>query len=159
MAGPAVSVVIGVVALAAGFIAGGLGVSPLIAAGLTWLGLVNMSLAVFNMLPALPLDGGRTLQAVLWKRSGDRDQATVSAAAVGRYIAFALIAFGAWQFFSSGNGIWTMLIGWFILSSAKAESMRAQFRLRSRDWAPPEPAFRASPSMVDAIDVTGHRVS
>jgi len=139
VAGPAVSVGIGVAALVAGFVAGAAGVSALIAAGLTWLGLVNISLAVFNMLPALPLDGGRALQAAMWKRSGDKDRATVSAASIGRYIGWAIVAFGAWQFFTGGSGLWTMVIGWFILSSAKAESMRAKFHIRRRNWAPPAP--------------------
>ena len=174
LAGPAVSVGIGVAALVAGFVAGAAGVSALIAAGLTWLGLVNISLAVFNMLPALPLDGGRALQAAMWKRSGDKDRATVSAASIGRYIGWAIVAFGAWQFFTGGSGLWTMVIGWFILSSAKAESMRAKFHIRRRNWAPPQAAFWTPPTATaagpaygparradvfdDVIDVDGTRV-
>jgi Zn-dependent protease len=145
LAGPAVSVGIGVAALAAGFVASAAGVSALIAAGLTWLGVVNLSLAVFNMLPALPLDGGRALQAAMWKRSGDKDRATVSAASIGRYIGWAIVAFGAWQFVTGGSGLWTMIIGWFILSSAKAESMRAKFHIRRRNWAPPQAGFWNAP--------------
>ncbi len=137
LAGPAVSVALGVAALLTAGAAGLVGASALVVAGLSWLGLVNLSLAVFNMLPALPLDGGRALQAALWKRSGDREQATISAATVGRYIGWAIVAFGAWQFIGNGSGLWTMVIGWFILSSAKAESMRARFQQRSREWAPP----------------------
>lgn len=137
LAGPAVSVAIAVGALAAAFMAGTVGASAIVVAGLTWLGLINLSLAVFNMLPALPLDGGRALQAALWKRSGDRDRATISAASVGRYIGWAIVAFGAWRFMTAGSGLWTMIIGWFILSSAKAESLRARFQLHRRNWAPP----------------------
>lgn len=154
LAGPAVSVVIGLVSLAAAAAAGFVGASAIIVAALTWLGLINLSLAVFNMLPALPLDGGRALQAALWKRSGDRDQATISAASVGRYIGWAIVAFGAWQLVTAGSGLWTMVIGWFILSSAKAESIRARFhqhrntagRPVQQFWAPPRPEDRqASP--------------
>lgn len=137
LAGPAVSVAIAVGALAAAFMAGTVGASAIVVAGLTWLGLINLSLAVFNMLPALPLDGGRALQAALWKRSGDRDRATISAASVGRYIGWAIVAFGAWRLMTAGSGLWTMIIGWFILSSAKAESLRARFQLHRRNWAPP----------------------
>lgn len=137
LAGPAVSVAIGAGALATAAIAGSIGASGLVIAGLTWLGLINISLAVFNMLPALPLDGGRALQAAMWKRSGDRDQATVSAASVGRYIGWAIVAFGAYQLLTAGSGLWTMLIGWFILSSAKAESVRARINQRRRAWNAP----------------------
>ncbi|MGI9594842.1 MAG: site-2 protease family protein, partial [Acidimicrobiales bacterium] len=181
----AVSVAIGVSALLVAAGAGFVGASALVVAGLSWLGLVNLTLAVFNMLPALPLDGGRALQAALWKRSGDREQATISAASVGRYIGWAIVAFGAWQFFGNGSGLWTMVIGWFILSGAKAEGLRARFLKRSRDWAPPRPSTgvldgrptstwpgsawpgtdwpgQAGPASgrppVDVVDVDGHRV-
>lgn len=154
LAGPAVSVIIGLLALAAAAAAGFVSASAIIVAALTWLGLINLSLAVFNMLPALPLDGGRALQAALWKRSGDRDQATISAASVGRYIGWAIVAFGAWRFLTVGSGLWTMVIGWFILSSAKAESLQARFHQHRETagqpihqfWPPPRPEDRqASP--------------
>ncbi len=158
LAGPAVSVAIGIGALLASFVAGAAAAPALVTAGLTWLGLINLSLAVFNMLPALPLDGGRALQAAMWKRSGDKDQATVSAASIGRYIGWAIVAFGAWQFIGGGSGLWTMFIGWFIISSAKAESMRAKFQIRRRNWAPPEPRFWVPTPGPDVIDVDGQRV-
>lgn len=175
LAGPAVSVAIGVVALAIAATAGVVGASALVVAGLTWLGLINLSLAVFNMLPALPLDGGRALQAALWKRSGDRDQATVSAASVARYIGWAIVGFGAYQLFTAGSGLWTIIIGWFVLRSAKAESRRARMNQRRRAWAAGQPgplpwfqwpqptgpqpspgARHTNPS--DVIDVDGERV-
>ncbi len=182
LAGPAVSVALGVAGLVAAAAAGSVGASALVVAGLSWLGLVNLSLAVFNMLPALPLDGGRALQAAMWKRSGDRDQATVSAASVGRYLGWAIVAFGAYQLLTAGSGLWTMVIGWFILSSAKAESVRARINQRRRAWgsdgarptpwilwpqgqpivnpawAPPAPGARRPDPSVDVIDVPGHRV-
>ncbi len=137
-AGPAVSVVLGAGSLAVAALAGFVGASPLIVAGLTTLGFVNLVMAVFNMIPALPLDGGRVLQAALWKRRGDKEQATVSAAQVGRYLGWGIVALGLWSFLNGGSGLWTMVIGWFIVSGARAEAMRARFQIASRNWAPPQ---------------------
>ncbi len=130
LAGPAVSVAVGVAALALSSFVGSLGFGALTAAAFTWLGIINLALAVFNMIPALPLDGGRVLQAVLWKRTGERHQATISAAKLGRWLGWAIVVFGLWQFFQSGSGLWTALIGWFVVVSARAESFRASWALR-----------------------------
>ncbi len=137
LAGPAVSVAIGVAALVASAFAGAVGTPALAVAALSWLGIINLVMAVFNMVPALPLDGGRVLQALMWRRSGDRNRATISAASVGRYLGWAIVAFGLWQFLENGSGLWTMVIGWFILTSAKAEAMRARFQLRRQQWPAP----------------------
>lgn len=136
LAGPAVSVAIGVAALVVSVAAGVVGFSPLLVAGITWLGIFNLAVAVFNMLPALPLDGGRALQAALWKRKGNRHEATISAATLGRYIGSAMIAFGLWQFLGGGGGLWTALIGWFIVSSARAEALQARLQLQRQQWNP-----------------------
>jgi Zn-dependent protease len=176
VAGPAVSVAVGVASFAAMGLAGFFGAPALVTAGLGWLGIINIVMAVFNMLPALPLDGGRTLQAVLWKRSGDRHQATIRAAGVGRFIGWSMVAFGAWQFFSGGSGLWTAVMGWFIASSARAEDLRARFLARQEQlarsgggmrspfgwfqppahWAPPRPEDRVGGA--GPIEVSGHRV-
>lgn len=133
LAGPAVSVAIGVLGGLGALVAGGLGLPTLLAAGIGWLGVINLGMAVFNMIPALPLDGGRTLQAYLWHRQGDRERATISAAGVGRFLGLAMVAFGVWQFLNGGAGLWFALIGWFIMSSARAEATRARFELRRRE--------------------------
>ncbi|MEM7276164.1 MAG: site-2 protease family protein [Actinomycetota bacterium] len=136
LAGPAVSVVIGIAGLVLGATVTSVGLPTLVAAGLTWLGIVNLAMAVFNMLPALPLDGGRVLQAFLWNRGGDRHDATIRAARLGRYIGWALIIFGVWQFLNAGaGGLWTALIGWFIVTSARAESFRARVQQQQERWA------------------------
>jgi len=129
LAGPAVSVAIGAASLTSAAIAGALGFPALVTAGLSWLGIVNLVMAVFNMLPALPLDGGRALQALLWHRNGDRHRATIRAARLGRYLGWGLVAFGVWQFLTGGAGLWTALIGWFVVSSARAEGLRARMQL------------------------------
>ena len=129
LAGPAVSVAIGAIALAVSSVMGSLGFGALITAAFFWLGVINLALAAFNMIPALPLDGGRVLQAVLWKRTGERHQATISAANLGRWLGWALVALGVWQFTQSGSGLWTALIGWFVVMSAKAEGFRARWAI------------------------------
>lgn len=129
LAGPAVSVAIGVAALAASSLIGSLGFGALTTAAVFWLGIINLVLAAFNMIPALPLDGGRVLQAVLWKRSGERHQATISAANLGRWFGWAIVALGVWQFTQTGSGLWTALIGWFVIMSAKAEGFRARWAM------------------------------
>lgn len=132
LAGPAVSVAVGAASLAAAALLGAVGLPAIVGAALLWLGIVNVVLAVFNMLPALPLDGGRVLQAALWRRSGDQHQATISAATIGRYLGWGLVFFGLWQFTQGGAGLWTAMIGVFIIATARGEEFRARF-LRRRE--------------------------
>jgi CBS domain-containing protein len=89
-----------------------------------WLGFINLSLLVFNMIPALPLDGGRVLRSALWQRRGDLGQATRSAAAVGRGLAYLFIAVGLAElvFLGSFGGVWLAFVGWFLLQAASAEA-------------------------------------
>jgi Zn-dependent protease len=86
-----------------------------------WLVTINFVVAVFNLLPGYPLDGGRALRAFLWARSGDPAQATRAAAGGGRMIAYALMGLGAVEAVLFGQligGMWLVLIGWFLLSVA-----------------------------------------
>jgi Zn-dependent protease len=86
-----------------------------------WLGLVNLSLAVFNLIPAYPMDGGRVLRALLWRVRGDQFAATRGAALVGRAFGYLLIMVGVWLVLDENfNGLWLALIGWFLSSAAGA---------------------------------------
>ncbi len=133
LAGPAVSVAIGLGALAFAWIAGATTGASLLVAAFAWLGLINLALAVFNMIPALPLDGGRVLQAALWKRNGQRHPATITAASWGRRLGWVIVAFGLWQFFTAGSGLLTALVGWFVIATAKAEEARARWAIRQEE--------------------------
>lgn len=95
-----------------------------------WLAGINLLLAVFNALPAAPLDGGRLLRAFLWWRTGDRLRATAGATTAGRVLGWLLIGLGLVVFMRGGGfgGLWLALIGWFLIAAATAEGRQAQLR-------------------------------
>jgi Zn-dependent protease/CBS domain-containing protein len=113
---------------------------------LAWLGYINLILLVFNLLPALPLDGGRVLRSVLWKAKGDFGWATRIASNVGRGFGYLMIAAGVFLFIFEGafSGAWLAFIGWFLLTAATAEQRSLAARealagLRVRDLMVREP--------------------
>jgi Zn-dependent protease/predicted transcriptional regulator len=122
--GPITSFVIGVVCLlitvAVGWTPPEFPQRPLPAV-LMWLGLINIGLAIFNMIPGFPLDGGRVLRGIIWWITGNAKRATTIAARVGQFIAFAMIVYGVFQFFRGAgiNGLWMAFIGWFLLSASR----------------------------------------
>jgi CBS domain-containing protein len=89
-----------------------------------WLGYINLSLLVFNLIPALPLDGGRVLRAALWRARGDLGWATRLAADIGMGFGYLFIALGLAMFIVEGSfsGAWLAFIGWFLLQAATAEA-------------------------------------
>jgi len=88
-----------------------------------WLGYINLTLLVFNLLPALPLDGGRVLRSILWHVRGDFRWATRIAASIGRGFGYLFIAAGVFLFIFQGSfsGAWLAFIGWFLYQAATAE--------------------------------------
>jgi len=81
----------------------------------------NMLLAIFNLFPGYPLDGGRVLRAFLWRRGADLNEATITSGRAGQIIAIALITVGLYVSFIRGDfitGIWTVLVGGFLLDAA-----------------------------------------
>jgi Zn-dependent protease len=133
--GPGTSLVLaGVFGLGAAAISA-LGGPGLLGSALGWLALINAILAVFNLIPAAPLDGGRILASVLWSIHGNRDRATATAAQVGVGFGWVLVALGAvsWIVGLGFGGLWTALIGWFVISAARAEREFARSRLAFGD--------------------------
>jgi Zn-dependent protease/predicted transcriptional regulator len=87
----------------------------------TWLGWTNLSLAVFNLLPGFPLDGGRIFRAMVWGATKNFDKATRVAGGSGKLIAYTMILGGMYAAFNGHvqNGLWFAFIGWFILNAAQ----------------------------------------
>jgi CBS domain-containing protein len=89
-----------------------------------WLGYINLILAVFNLLPATPLDGGRVLHSALWRAKGDFAWATRVASEIGQGFGYLFIALGLAMFIFQGSfsGAWLAFVGWFLLQGARAEA-------------------------------------
>jgi Zn-dependent protease/CBS domain-containing protein len=128
--GPLVSLGLGATFSLLALGATAIGVEGLAVGALWWLALINAVLAAFNLVPAAPLDGGRILRALLWRRHGDRTRAAVTASRAGRSFGLMLVASGlALLVMLPGlGGLWFMLIGWFIMTAAAAEEQHAQLQ-------------------------------
>jgi Zn-dependent protease len=121
IAGPLVSLAIGVLFVLVSAFAG----LPNALDGVSaWLGYTNLILLAFNLLPALPLDGGRVLRSALWQLRGDLQWATGVASAVGRGFGYLLIGLGVLMLIVEGafSGAWLAFVGWFLLQAATAEA-------------------------------------
>jgi len=95
---------------------------------LVWLASSNIVIGLFNLVPAIPLDGGRVLRSVLWAASGDLRLATVLASALSRAIGVLFIAAGIAMTFGvripllgsgAGAGLWLAFVGWFVFGASR----------------------------------------
>jgi Zn-dependent protease len=94
-----------------------------------WLGYINASLLLFNLIPAIPLDGGRVLRAALWAVTKDFAKATRWAARVGGALAAVMIVIGAFAALAGNfGGVWLAVLAWFILEASRAEESQAAVR-------------------------------
>jgi CBS domain-containing protein len=93
-----------------------------------YLAYINGMLALFNLIPGFPLDGGRIFRAIVWGTTHRLRQATLTAAYVGRFAAFLFIFVGVWQISGGdlGNGLWIAFTGWFLESAAFDQAQRQE---------------------------------
>jgi CBS domain-containing protein len=131
IAGPMASLAIGfscrAIASAAGW-TGRTTTPSAFAATLGWLAYINVALALFNLIPGFPLDGGRVLRSVVWAITHSADRATRIAARVGQVVAFVFIGTGLFSLLTRNDfgGLWIAFIGWFLLEGAQAYYLQAQ---------------------------------
>lgn len=140
--GPLTSLVIAAISVVLFYVTSA---NDLLAALFGWLAFVNLALALFNLVPAFPLDGGRLLSSLLWWRSGSRQRGVHNAVRVGRVFAYLMIAAGLLELVLGAvfNGIWIAILGWFLLSAAASEEAGSNIRTLLR--AVPVSAAMTSP--------------
>ena len=121
-AGPAMSVVLGIIFWALGGLWPSIASSDGLGTVLVYLATVNLVIAVFNLVPAFPMDGGRILRAYLWHRHGDVLKATRTATRSGMFFGYFLMALGLMAVFQGAvaAGFWYVLIGFFVLGAARS---------------------------------------
>jgi Zn-dependent protease/predicted transcriptional regulator len=111
-----------------------------------WLWQTNAALALFNLLPGFPLDGGRIFRAIVWGLTKDFSRATKVAGTSGKIVAYGMIVFGAWYAMKGQwtSGLWLAFIGWFLLNAAQESVTQV--------------AIRETLSGLHAADVMSHEV-
>jgi Zn-dependent protease/predicted transcriptional regulator len=121
--------------------------AQMIGALAVWLGQTNAALALFNLLPGFPLDGGRVFRAIVWGVTKDFARATRIAGTSGKVVAYGMIVFGAWLGMTKGqwtSGLWLAFIGWFLLNAAQESVAQV--------------AIRETLSGLHAADVMSHEI-
>lgn len=128
LAGPATSLIVAVLFGLLWLVI--LPVSPLLHALAGWLARINVGLALFNLIPGFPLDGGRVFRAIVWSITGNLRRATQIATGLGRAVAYGFIFWGVWQIFVGNwaDGLWIGFIGWFLENAATASYRQVALR-------------------------------
>lgn len=116
---------------------------------LLWLGPVNLTLGLFNLVPGFPLDGGRVLRAAVWAVTGDVVKATRWAAGAGQVAGWGLMGLGALALLRGGlaQGLWLLLIGWFLANAARTSLGQVLVRRSLQDV----PVLRVMQSRLDRV--------
>lgn len=126
LAGPAVTALI---ALVFGITAAALPASSpeVLVALIDYQLVVNLLILGFNLLPAFPLDGGRVMRSVMWKRTGSLTRSTVTAARVGRAFGYAIVVLGVVELFAGvPAGLWLAIVGVFLIGASGAQAVSAE---------------------------------
>jgi Zn-dependent protease/predicted transcriptional regulator len=145
IAGPIVSVVLGFLFLALSAVP-----QPLpTAAVLNYLGIINLILVVFNLIPAFPLDGGRVLRSIIWAITGNLHRATRITSLIGGGFGIVLIVLGIVRiaFGDFVGGIWSVLIGMFLRQAASMSYQQLLLR-RALEGEPVAKFMRPNPVVV-----------
>jgi len=96
-----------------------------------WLSFINLTIALFNLIPGFPLDGGRVLRSIIWGITKNLRTATRAASIVGRLVAYLFILWGIWMIFTQNrvfDGIWIAFIGWFLENAASSSYRQMALR-------------------------------
>lgn len=155
--GPCTSALCGALFLGISVVLGGTGAVGLMGTVCEWLGILNLVLAAFNMIPAAPLDGGQVLSALLWMRSGDPRRASTVSNQVGRIVGLAMVLIGVVQLNQGGDyGFGLIFVGFFVLTSAMSELRAAPVRaaldgVRVGDVMATDPPIAADRMTIDAF--------
>lgn len=149
--------------LASALLAGGFGLLSMVTEGRQehvsalagWLSSINLVLAVFNLVPGFPLDGGRVLRAILWHVTGNLSKATRIAAGAGQTAGYVFIFFGIWTAFTAQwfSGLWLAFIGWFLLSAAQASVFQVSVRSALSGLTAGDIMTRDCPTIAGRMDV------
>ncbi|MBE9051464.1 site-2 protease family protein [Nostocales cyanobacterium LEGE 11386] len=120
--GPLVSLILAALFGVIWYVSRNAGLSVVVTGVTAYLASINLALAIFNMLPGFPLDGGRVFRSIIWKYTGNLKKATQIATTGGKWLGYLLIALGVWQMFGYAilSGLWLILIGWFLYNAAEA---------------------------------------
>ena len=117
LVGPLTSLALGIIFIVLAVLSRGLNVQ--VSASASYLALINIALAIFNLMPGFPMDGGRILRSIIWQLSGNLNKATKIASKTGQGFAFFLMFIGILQIFRGNiSGLWLIFIGWFLHSAA-----------------------------------------